>query len=70
MSAFDHIKKGALHHDLGVPEGEPIPGGKAKMKQLCHGSIGDHIMVGDNDITLTDKIKKRSCFAANFGYRK
>jgi hypothetical protein len=69
-SPFNNLHKGQLHRDLGIPEGENIPGGKRKLKQLCHGSIGDHVMVGDNDVVLTENIKKRACFGANFGYRK
>ena len=70
MSAFDHIKKGALHHDLGIPEGEPIPGGKKKMRELCHNSIGDNVMIGNHQVTITPKIKQRSCWALNFGHYK
>lgn len=31
-----HLKKGALHKDLGVPEGKPIPAGK--LEKAAHSS--------------------------------
>ena len=69
-SAFEHVKKGALHRQLGVPEDQPIPGGKAKMKELCHASVGDMFYIENHGVKVTEKMKKRGCFAANFGYRK
>jgi hypothetical protein len=68
MSVFDNIKKGALHRQVGVPETETIP--KSSMKALCHGSIGDEILINGHEVTVTPKIKKRACFGLNFGYRK
>ena len=70
MSLFDNLHKGALHRELGVPEDEPIPGGKRKMNQICHGSIGDRIVVGNHEVTINKKMKQRACFASNFGYGK
>jgi hypothetical protein len=68
MSVFDHLKKGGLHHQLGIPEGERIP--EPAMRGLCHGSIGDHVVVQGRDVKITPKIKKRACFGLNFGYHK
>lgn len=31
-----HLKKGALHRDLGIPEGQIIP--RAKIKAAAHGN--------------------------------
>ena len=67
MSAFKGIKRGALHRELHVPEGEDIPGGRRKMNQICHGSIGEHVMVGDHEVTVSPIMKKRACWANNFG---
>ncbi len=43
-----HMKKGALHRDLGVPEGEDIP--ESKLRKAEH--------------SKNPKIRKRAIFAA------
>ncbi len=66
-SPYDTIKKGSLHQELGIPEGTKIPGGRTKMQELCRGSIGDRILVGEKEITINPHMKKQACFAANLG---
>lgn len=35
-----HIKKGALHKELGVPQGKKIPGGMLKKAEHAGGKLG------------------------------
>lgn len=66
-SPYEGLRKGALHHNLGVPKGENIPGGKPKLRQLCYADVGSRVMVGDHKVSVTEEIKKQSCFAAFLG---
>lgn len=35
-----HIKKGALHKELGVPQGKKIPGGMLRKAEHAGGKLG------------------------------
>ena len=48
------VKKGALHKEMGIPEGEKI--GKEKLEEAKENG--------------SSKEKKRANFALNFGYKK
>ena len=63
-----NIKHGALHQELGVPPGEKI--GKGNLEKICHGSIGDQIVVHGHPVTIDEHMKKQACFGLNFAYRK
>lgn len=52
---------GALHRDLGIPGGEPIPAGTlAKVKGA---KPGTKVKSGGKAVTVTAKIKKRANLA-------
>ena len=54
-----HIKKGALHRQLGYPEGEKIPLGL--LREIKSANVGTHV----RGRTVTPLLKKRVNFAIN-----
>jgi hypothetical protein len=63
-----NIRHGALHEELGIPEDKKI--GKGNLERICHGTIGEQIMVHGHPVTIDRQIQERACFGLNFGYRK
>jgi len=59
------IKKGALSHDLNIPESENIPVGLLKKikKSKVGATITNPTKSGKYKIKVTDKLKKRANFA-------
>jgi hypothetical protein len=54
-----HIKKGALHHQLGYGAHEKIP--KGVLAHIMHAEIGEHV----HGHTVTKLMKHRANFALN-----
>jgi hypothetical protein len=59
QKALKNKKQGALHRELGIPQGHKIP--KGKLKELSHAKIGTHVR-GHKVTTL---LKRRAVFAEN-----
>jgi len=56
-------KKGALHRELGIPHGKPIPVGT--LRKIEKQKVGTHIRSGGKSRTVTPLMKKRANFALN-----
>lgn len=55
-----HLKKGALHRDLGVPEGEKIPESKLAAAEKRGGVVGRRARTAETLKGLNHKRHKRS----------
>jgi len=66
------IKKGALHRQLGIPQGVRIP--TRLLVAIKNAEIGETITnptsMGKRRIKVTKLLKKRVVFALNFGHRR
>jgi len=58
-----HIKKGALHRELGIKQGHHIPLGK--LQRIHDAKEGSHITSGGKKIKVTKLLKRRVQFAIN-----
>mgnify|MGYP001174057816 CR=1 FL=1 len=58
-----HIKKGALHKQLGYSTGKHIP--KGILGKLKEAHLGTHVKVLGKSVTVTPLLKKRAIFAYN-----
>ena len=61
-----NIKRGALHHELGIPDDQRI--GERNLERICHAPLGEQIMMHGREFTVDAHMKKQACFAANFAY--
>ncbi len=56
-----HMKKGALHKELGYSEDEKIP--KGILKKIIDGEVGSEIEIKGEKHKITAKMKKRASLA-------
>ena len=62
--ATEHMQKGALHKQLGIPASKTIP--KKTLQEVVKTEAGKKV----NKITVTPLLKKRSQFVLNIRQKK
>jgi hypothetical protein len=59
QNATSESKKGSLHRQLGIPQGQNIP------KKILHDIVDTEIGKKSHGVTVTKLVKSRSNFALN-----
>jgi hypothetical protein len=66
LADLSKIKKGALHKQLGYPEGEVIP--VKELNKIIKAELDSTVKINGKEHNVTELLKKRANFAVNFGH--
>ncbi len=66
LADLSKIKKGALHKQLGYPEGEVIP--VKELNKIIKAELDSTVKINGKEHKVTELLKKRANFAVNFGH--